>query len=280
MLTVDEIKNINFKKASIGGYRADDVDDFIDSVVETVEELKKKNAELMAKNTELVTKSEQLVQSVEKYRSDEGAVSQVMIQARKDSDKAIKDAKKAAAAILKEARAEADKIISEANTKIIKEKEMLVQLEEEAAEIRKNLIKNFEKQIESLKILPDESEPKKLKKTLDEKYPTQNYSDSDKDKDSDDDDDEDEVFDTIEEAAKDASSATLDSAEAEAKAQSGTTVADDKESESNNDNSESESSVEKAEKNGEQKIQINKSQFESRFGKLKFGEDYDVKKAE
>ena len=41
MLTVDEIKNISFKKASIGGYKPDEVESFVDEVAATVEELKK-----------------------------------------------------------------------------------------------------------------------------------------------------------------------------------------------------------------------------------------------
>ena len=40
MLTVDEIKNISFKKARIGGYNCDDVDEFIEKAADTVEELR------------------------------------------------------------------------------------------------------------------------------------------------------------------------------------------------------------------------------------------------
>ena len=34
MMTLEEIKNVSFRKANIGGYRVDDVDDFIDKVEE------------------------------------------------------------------------------------------------------------------------------------------------------------------------------------------------------------------------------------------------------
>ena len=37
MLTIDEIKNISFRKATLsGGYRAEDVDSFIDEVIASV----------------------------------------------------------------------------------------------------------------------------------------------------------------------------------------------------------------------------------------------------
>ena len=44
MLTIDEIKNISFRKATLsGGYRAEDVDAFIDEVIASFEQLKKEN---------------------------------------------------------------------------------------------------------------------------------------------------------------------------------------------------------------------------------------------
>ena len=263
MLTVDEIKNVSFKKASIGGYRCDEVDSFIDEVVETVEELKQQDADISSR-------LDTLTKLVEEYRSEKDSVSSVLVKARKDADymreeaqldaeKTRSDAKKEAAALLKEAKAKADRIVSDAEQKIVREKKMLVQLEEEAAEIRKKLIENFEQQIESLKILPEADAPKKLKKSLDEKYPVDESKAAKKvqiDDDDDDDDDED-GFTSIEEAAQNAKAATEDSASAEAMAQS-----------------------EETSENEEGSIQIDKSKFESRFGKLKFGEDYDVKKAE
>mgnify|MGYP000402906596 FL=1 len=47
MLTIDEIKNISFRKATLnGGYRAEDVDSFIDEVIVSFEQLKKKKLTL------------------------------------------------------------------------------------------------------------------------------------------------------------------------------------------------------------------------------------------
>lgn len=43
MLTIDEIKNISFRKANLtNGYRAEDVDSFIDEVIVSFEQLKKR----------------------------------------------------------------------------------------------------------------------------------------------------------------------------------------------------------------------------------------------
>ena len=288
MLTVDQIKNISFKKASIGGYRCEEVDVFIDEVTATVEELKKKNAEIIGR-------SELLVQKVEELRSNQDSVSFVLVKSQKEADKTVKDAKKQAAQILKDARAEADKIIADANKRIITEKEMIVQITEEAAEIRQKLIEEFERQIESLKILPEKDEAEKLQKSLDEKYPTESYGKgAEKAKQE---PDEEEGFDTIEEAVEDATAATEDSANAEAAAApEETEIADeaedpdnededddqdDDEEEAEDENEDEEADEEEDSKSTKSnKIKIDKKKFENRFGKLKFGEDYDVKKDE
>lgn len=48
MLTIDEIKNISFRKATLnGGYRAEDVDSFIDEVIVSFEQLKKEKTNLV-----------------------------------------------------------------------------------------------------------------------------------------------------------------------------------------------------------------------------------------
>ena len=46
MLTIDEIKNISFRKANLtNGYRAEDVDSFIDEVIVSFEQLKKEKTD-------------------------------------------------------------------------------------------------------------------------------------------------------------------------------------------------------------------------------------------
>ena len=93
MLTVDQIQNISFKKASIGGYRCDEVDNFIDDVTATVEELKKQNSEI-------ISKSELLMKKVAEYRDEEDSIHQVLLKSQKDGDKIVKEAEEEAKKIL------------------------------------------------------------------------------------------------------------------------------------------------------------------------------------
>ena len=280
MLTADDIRNIQFKKASIGGYRTDEVDNFIDEVVELAEELEELQG-LRKENAEIIAKSELLMKKVEEMRSNEDSVSTVLVKSQKEADKTIKEAKKQAAQILKDAQAEAERIVSDATARIVKEKEMLVQITEEAAVIRKKLIQSFERQIKSLDVLPDENEPEKLKEMLDEKYPTKPAEKQKKSAEK-----KEEAFATIEEAVEDATSQTEDSANAEAAAAPDETIKPEMEDISSDSETEKKAADAAAEPEEQKdakevkdgKIQIDKSKFETRFGKLKFGEDYDVKK--
>lgn len=234
MLTVDQIKNVSFKKASIGGYRCDEVDNFIDDVVDTVESLKKEKSEILGK-------LEILMKRIEEYRQDEDSVHNALLSAQKLADKSLKDSKHESEQILIEAKAEADRIIKDANDRIIKEKEMIVKIEQEAADIRKKMIAAYEQQINALKALPEQLNVDTMKADLDKEYPTEIYSTPAETPLA-----EEDTFKTIEEAVEDAISDTPTPEAAP---------------EAEDDNS---------------TIQIEKSAFERKFGKLKFGDDYDV----
>ena len=93
MLTIDEIKNISFRKATLnGGYRAEDVDSFIDEVIVSFEQLKKEK-------TNLVHKIDVLATRVEQYRADEETVRNALLASQKVADACIREAKEKAAAL-------------------------------------------------------------------------------------------------------------------------------------------------------------------------------------
>lgn len=46
MLSIKDINEVSFRKSNFSGYNSDDVDQFIDEVLETVTALTKENAEI------------------------------------------------------------------------------------------------------------------------------------------------------------------------------------------------------------------------------------------
>lgn len=76
MITIDEIKNVSFRKAGRQGYMAEDVDAFIDEVIVAFEQLKKEK-------TNLVHKIDVLATRVEQYRADEETVRNALLASQK-----------------------------------------------------------------------------------------------------------------------------------------------------------------------------------------------------
>ena len=53
MLTVKEINEVSFGKASFSGYKAEDVDNFIDKVLESFTQLQAERADALQQNAKL-----------------------------------------------------------------------------------------------------------------------------------------------------------------------------------------------------------------------------------
>ena len=120
MLTIDEIKNISFRKATLsGGYRAEDVDAFIDEVIATFEQQKKEK-------TNLVHKIDRLATRLEEYREDEETVRNALLTSQKMSDACIKEAKEKAARIVRDAEEKAQALVSDANRMTALEKDKYI----------------------------------------------------------------------------------------------------------------------------------------------------------
>lgn len=170
MLTIDEIKNISFRKATLsGGYRAEDVDAFIDEVIASFEQLKKEK-------TNLVHKIDVLATRVEQYRSDEETVRNALLASQKVSDACVREAKEKAAKIVRDAENKAQSLLVEANRMTAIEKDNYLQLQSDAVALRSELIELYKKHIQAINDLPTAADAESVKAELDKKYPTEEIS--------------------------------------------------------------------------------------------------------
>ncbi len=133
MLTIDEIKDVKFRtNRGQSFYKAEDVDAFIDEVIETLEMKNNEKAELVHKMDILATR-------IEQYRSDEETVRNALLSAQKVADSTLKEANEQSEVSLKNAKEKADKMIADAQKEVAKEKEALVALQKLANEMRSEL---------------------------------------------------------------------------------------------------------------------------------------------
>lgn len=129
MLTVKEINEVSFGKAGFSGYKPEDVDNFIDQVAASFQELLSQrdaavkqaaeqaalNSELTAKNSDAQKKLAILAQKVELYRQDEEDIKEAILNAQRMSKDMMQEAQNKADAILSDAKAKSEAKLLEAD---------------------------------------------------------------------------------------------------------------------------------------------------------------------
>ena len=160
MLTIDEIKNISFRKANRGGgYHPDDVDSFIDDVVATFEQMKREKSDL-------IRKMDILANRIEKYRADEEIVRNALISSQRISDETIKDANEKAEGIIKDAEARAQLMVMDANKAVLAKKDEMLKIEKDDADLRDAVLAMYKKHIEVISELPTQQDVEELNEKL------------------------------------------------------------------------------------------------------------------
>ena len=148
MLTPIDIDNKTFKKAKIGGYDINDVEDFLVKVMEDYETLYKENAELK-------DKSSAMQESVSYYKSLEEGVNKSIENAYSEADKLKQEAEQQAELIKKEAELNAKQNLEELKVEILKKE---AELEEKKKQLQIYKIKVSSMLEAQLKILNEDEE--------------------------------------------------------------------------------------------------------------------------
>ena len=148
MLTPIDIDNKTFKKAKIGGYDINDVEDFLVKVMEDYETLYKENAELKDKTSAMQ-------ESVSYYKSLEEVVNKSIENAYSEADKLKQEAEQQAELIKKEAELNAKQNLEELKVEILKKE---AELEEKKKQLQIYKIKVSSMLEAQLKILNEDEE--------------------------------------------------------------------------------------------------------------------------
>ena len=107
MLTARDIEEYPLEK-SLGGYKTESVDSFLDKVAADYQKLADDNAALSKKITVLV-------ESINKYRQDEDYIKSTLIESQKLASATVAKANEDAEAIMTEANTKAEETVNEAN---------------------------------------------------------------------------------------------------------------------------------------------------------------------
>ena len=147
-MTLEDIRNVEFSRGR--GYRAEEVDDFIDECVAAMEQLAQENA---ATNQ----KMKMLADKLAEYRNDEDSIRAALLNAQRTGDTIIRDAQTKAQAILESAEQDAETARRELLADIEREKEELARIKREVREFKEKLLGMYKDHLSLIKVLPEES---------------------------------------------------------------------------------------------------------------------------
>ena len=100
MFTPQQLEQISFGKQTFGGYDMNDVDEFLEQLIEDYVTLYKENALLKSKMRVLVGK-------LEEYRKNEASMKDAIVNAQKTCDKMVREAEEKCSKMLSDANASA-----------------------------------------------------------------------------------------------------------------------------------------------------------------------------
>ena len=110
MITYEQISNIEFSKSAFGGYKADDVDDFIEEVANAVKEL---NLQIEEQNKKIADLEKQLAE----YKETESSLHTALVIAQETGNRLVKESAEKSEAVLADAENKARDILLEAKQK-------------------------------------------------------------------------------------------------------------------------------------------------------------------
>ena len=146
MISSQEIRTVTFEKA-MRGYRAEDVDSFLQQVAETIDALTKDKEESRKKLYILA-------QKIEEYRKDEDNLKTALLNAQRMGENVIHEAKQKAEGIIRQARIGAEDITRQAHEQVQEETLEYQRISAEVAAFKSSVLSLYRQHIESLSTLP------------------------------------------------------------------------------------------------------------------------------
>ncbi len=154
MLTINDIKEKKFEKSAFG-YKMEDVENFLNDVIDLVAELQEENADAQKK---LVV----LAEKIEEYRNEEDSLRQALLGAQKLGDSILKEAKNRAEIIMRDATIKSEQIVKNVKDEVKKEEVILNKMKREVDAFRTKMLTMYASHIEMIKSIPEVEEKEEV----------------------------------------------------------------------------------------------------------------------
>ena len=153
MLTPQDLQEVSFEKAKIGGYVMKSVDDFLEPLIDDYVTIYKENAVLKSK-------MRLLVERLEEYRASEADMRAAAEQAQTEAAQIIEEARRKSEEIMAQARAEAESRSQNVDSAVATEAERLRAAKAATAEFVTAVEAQIARQQQALEVLKGLDLPK------------------------------------------------------------------------------------------------------------------------
>lgn len=165
MLTLNDIINVSFRKSNFSGYKTEDVDNFIDQVKDSYDQLLKKTMEqneayetLANEKAEMEKKLAVLAEKIEEYRKDESEIKTALVSAQKLGEASVREARHKAEIILKDASLKAERIVGNAKSDVVEQQNELEDLKKKVIDFRTKLLSVYKEHLTMIDAIPSRKE--------------------------------------------------------------------------------------------------------------------------
>ena len=145
MLNPNEIANKQFSKGL--GYRAEEVDSYLRQIASDI-------GELIEEKRDLEKKMMVLADKLEEYKEDEESLRAALLGAQKLGDSVVREAKAKAQSLLEDAEAQAVQLVENAKKEIERQQQGFVRLQREVATFKSKLQLVYKQHLELISSIP------------------------------------------------------------------------------------------------------------------------------
>ena len=139
LITVEELRNISFRRANFGGYKPEDVDTFIDDMLVSYEEI-------IEKNKKLKEKVEELQSRIEKFHEEDNSIRNIILNAQKIAENS-----------LNEANTKTTEMVNKAKEEVSAQFQISEKLKIECSKLKKHVEEVYRKHMELINSIPSDA---------------------------------------------------------------------------------------------------------------------------
>ena len=147
MLNPNEIANRKFDRAMGRGYRVEEVDNYLAQIAREVDDL-------LEEKRELEEKLMVLAEKLEEYKRDEESLHAALLGAQKLGDSVVRDAKARAQSILDDANIRASQLVDNAKSAIEQKQHAFIRMQREVATFKSRLQLVYKQHLELISSIP------------------------------------------------------------------------------------------------------------------------------